>query len=146
MNDLQKALMPIMTKMVDVTAERVYQTLNYFLDEYYKGWTPESYRRSFDFLRSAVKADAKPYRNGVRASVYIDYDAMDDYVNATGFQVAEWANHGLHGGLEVKHKPHVWKDTIDETINNGSLLDMAVQYLRSQGIAVQVKSVQGGEE
>lgn len=146
MNDLQKALMPIMTKIVDVTAERVYQTLNYFLDEYYKGWTPESYRRSFDFLRSAVKADAKPYRNGVRASVYIDYDAMDDYVNATGFQVAEWANHGLHGGLEVKHKPHVWKDTIDETINNGSLLDLAVQYLRSQGIAVQVKSVQGGEE
>lgn len=138
--------MPIMTKIVDVTAERVYQTLNYFLDEYYKGWTPESYRRSFDFLRSAVKADAKPYRNGVRASVYIDYDAMDDYVNATGFQVAEWANHGLHGGLEVKHKPHVWKDTIDETINNGSLLDLAVQYLRSQGIAVQVKSVQGGEE
>ena len=146
MNDLQKALMPIMTKMVDVMAERVYQTLNYFLDEYYKGWTPESYRRSFDFLRSAVKADAKPYRNGVCASVYIDYDAMDDYVNSTGFQVAEWANHGLHGGLEVKHKPHVWKDTMDETINNGSLLDMAVQYLRSQGIAVQVKSVQGGEE
>lgn len=143
MNDLQKALMPAMTKMVDVMAERVYQTLNYFLDEYYNGWTPDSYRRTFAFLRSAVKVDAKPYRNGVRASVYIDYDSMDDYVNATGFQVAQWANTGLHGGLEVNHKPYVWKDTINETINNGSLLDMAVQYLRSQGIAVQVKSVQG---
>ena len=33
MNDLQKALMPTITKMVDVMAERVYQTLNYFLDE-----------------------------------------------------------------------------------------------------------------
>jgi hypothetical protein len=143
MNDLQKALMPAMTKMVDVMAERIYQTLNYFLDEYYNGWTPDSYRRTFAFLRSAVKVDAKPYRNGVRASVYIDYDSMDDYVNATGFQVAQWANTGLHGGLEVTHKPHVWKDTINETINNGSLLDMAVQYLRSQGIAVQVKSVQG---
>lgn len=55
MDDLQKALMPAMTKMVDVMAERVYQTLNYFLDEYYQGWTPDSYRRSFDFLRSAVK-------------------------------------------------------------------------------------------
>ncbi len=30
MNDLEKALMPTMTKMVDVMAERVYQTLNYF--------------------------------------------------------------------------------------------------------------------
>lgn len=144
MNDLQKALMPAMTEMVDVMAERVYQTLNYFLDEYYKGWTPDSYRRTFAFLRSAVKVDAKPYRNGVRASVYIDYNSMDDYVNTTGFQVAEWADTGLHGGLEVNHKPHVWRDTMDETINNGSLLDMAVQYLRSQGIAVQVKSVQSG--
>lgn len=145
MDDLQKEPMPVMIKMVDVMAERVYQTLNYFLDEYYQGWTPDSYRRSFDFLRSAVKVDAKPYRNGVRASVYIDYEGMDDYVNATGYQVAEWANNGLHGGLEVNHKLHVWKDTMDETVNNGSLLDMAVQYLRSQGIAVQVKSVHGGE-
>lgn len=145
MNDLQKALMPAMTNMVDVMAERVYQTLNYFLDEYYNGWTPDSYRRTFAFLRSAVKVDAKPYRNGIRASVYIDYGSMDDYVNATGFQVAEWANTGLHGGLEVNHKPHVWKDTMNETINNGSLLDMAVQYLRSQGIAVQVKSIQSSE-
>ena len=62
---------------------------------------------------------------------------MDDYVNASGFEVAQWADSGLHGGLEVNHKPHVWKNTMDETINNGSLLDMSVQYLRSQGIAVQ---------
>ncbi len=145
MNELQKALIPAMTELVDVMAERVYRTLNYFLDEYYTGWTPDSYRRTFSFLRSAVKVDAKPYRNGVRASVYIDYNSMDDYVNATGFQVAEWANTGLHGGLEVNHKPHVWRDTMDETVNNGSLLDMAVQYLRSHGIAVQAKSIQGGE-
>lgn len=141
MNELQKALIPAMTELVDVMAERVYRTLNYFLDEYYTGWTPDSYRRTFAFLRSAVKIDAKPYRNGVRASVYIDYNSMDDYVNATGFQVAEWANTGLHGGMEVNHKPHVWRDTMDETVNNGSLLDMAVQYLRSQGIAVQAKSM-----
>lgn len=32
--------MPTMMKMVDVLAERVYQTLNYFLNDYYKGWTP----------------------------------------------------------------------------------------------------------
>lgn len=145
MNELQKALMPAMTRMVDVMAGRVYQTLNYFLNDYYKGWTPDSYRRTEAFLRSAVKIDAEPYRNGVRASVYIDYDSMDDYVNASGFEVAQWADSGLHGGLEVNHKPHVWQDTMDETVNNGSLLDMAVQYLRSRGIAVRVKSVQSGE-
>lgn len=96
MDELEKALMPTMAKMVDKLAERVYETLNYFLKEYYTGWTPSSYRRTQDFLRSAVKTEAKPYRGGVKASVYIDYEGMDDYVNATGYQVARWANEGLH--------------------------------------------------
>lgn len=30
MNELQAALMPTMTKMVDTLAERVYETLNFF--------------------------------------------------------------------------------------------------------------------
>ena len=136
MNDLQKALLPVMTKMVDQLAERVYETLNYFLNDYYIGWTPDSYRRTEAFLRSAVKVDAHPCQGGVKASVYIDYNSMDGYVNATGYQVATFANTGLHGGLSVSHKPHVWDDTLDNTINNGSLLNLAIQYLRSQGISV----------
>lgn len=136
MNDLQKALMPVMTKMVDKLAENVYETLNYYLWDYYTGWIPGSYRRTEEFLRSAVKINAYPEGNGVKASVYIDYDSMNDYVNAIGYQVAKWANEGTHGGLSVNHKPHVWNDTMDNTINNGSLLQMAVQYLKEQGISV----------
>ena len=135
-NDLEKALQPVLIKMVDELAERVYETLNYFLNDYYEGWTPNSYRRTEVFLRSAVKTEAKPYKGGVRASVYIDYESLDNYVNATGYQVATWANTGSHGGLSVSHKPHVWDDTMDKTINNGSLLNLAIQYLKSQGFSV----------
>ena len=60
MNQLQKALQPVMVKMVDQLTERVYQTLNYYLYDYYTGWTPESYSRTEAFLRSAVKVDAYP--------------------------------------------------------------------------------------
>ena len=136
MNQLQKVLQPVMTKMVDQLADRVYETLNYFVNDYYTGWTPDSYSRTEAFLRSAVKVDAHPYQGGVKASVYIDLDSMDDYVNATGYQVAQWANTGLHGGLSVSHKPHVWDDTLDNTINNDSLLNLAIQYLKGQGIPV----------
>lgn len=136
MNELAKALQPIMVKMVDKLAENVYETLNYYLNDYYTGWTPEYYKRTEAFLHSAVKVDAKPYKGGAKAYVYIDYDSMDDYVNATGYQIAEWANNGLHGGLSVSHKPHVWDDTIDNTINNGKLLELAIKYLKSQGISV----------
>lgn len=136
MNELQAALMPTMVKMVDELAERVYETLNYFLQEYYNSYDPKSYRRQYDFLRSAVKVEPKIKGSKVTASVYIDTESMDNYYNATGFQVAKWSNEGSHGGIEVNHKPHVWDDTMDNTVNNGELLKLAIDYLRSKGFSV----------
>lgn len=137
MNELQKALMPAMTKMTDELSERVYETLNYFLQEYYNSYGPKSYRRTKDFLYSAVKAEPKIVGNKVAASVYIDTDSLDNYYNATGEQVARWANQGLHGGLDTNSKtPRVWDDTMDETVNNGELLKLAVEYLKGHGISV----------
>lgn len=137
MNQLQAALMPTMTKMVDELAERVYETLNYFLQEYYNSYDPKSYRRQYDFLTSAVKVEPKVKGNKVVASVYIDTDSMNNYYNATGKQVAAWANQGLHGGLNTgSNTPHVWDDTMDNTVNNGELLKLAVEYLKSKGFSV----------
>lgn len=136
MKELNKALQPVLLKMTDQLAERVYETLNYFLQDYYSGYEPSSYQRTKDFLFSAVKVDAHPYKGGVRASVYIDYDSLTGYSGVTGYQVAKWSNEGLHGGMEVDHKPHVWQDTIDNTVNNGELLKLAVDYLKSKGFSV----------
>ena len=139
MDELQKALQPVMMGMVDELAERVYETLNYFLQEYYNSYKPKSYKRLYDFLRSAVKVEPKMKGNKVVASVYIDTDYMDDYYNATGDQVATWANQGTHGGtIQGNNTPHVWDDTMDETVNNGELLRLAVEYLKSKGISVSV--------
>ena len=129
--------MPTMVKMVDELAERVYETLNYFLQEYYNSYDPKSYQRQYDFLRSAVKVEPKIKGSKVTASVYIDTESMDNYYNATGVQVAQWANQGLHGGLDTNSKtPYVWDDTMDNTVNNGELLKLAVKYLRSKGFSV----------
>lgn len=136
MDELAKALQPAMLGMVNQLADNVYKTLNYFLNDYYTGWTPTSYQRTKDFLYSAVKTEAKMVGNKCVASVYIDYESMDNYVNVTGYQVATWANTGYHGGLSVNHKPHVWDDTMDNTINNGSLLKSAIEYLKSNGFSV----------
>lgn len=137
MQQLSAALMPYMEGMVDQMAERVYQTLNYFLQNYYDSYSPEYYRRQYDLLRSAVKVEPKRVGNRVVASVYIDYDSMDNYYNASGHQVASWANQGLHGGLDVgNNTPRVWDDTMDKTVNNGELLKMAIKYLKSKGFMV----------
>lgn len=137
MDGLEKALMPTMVKMVDTLAERAYEVLNYFLQEYYDSYDPKSYRRTKDFLYSVVKVEPKIKGNKVIASVYIDTDSMDNYYNATGEQVARWANEGTHGGMVTSSKtPRVWDDTMDETVNNGELLKLAVEYLKSHGISV----------
>jgi hypothetical protein len=137
MNELAAALQPAMLGMVNEMEERVYQTLNYFLQEYYNSYDPEYYRRAYNFLYSAVKIDPKRVGNKVVASVYIDYDSMDSYVAATGYQVATWANQGLHGGLDVgNNTPHVWDDTIENTVDNGELLRLAAAYLKSEGFSV----------
>lgn len=138
MDELAKALQPVLQKTVDKLADRVYETLNYFLQDYYSGYDPTSYQRTKDLLYSAVKVDAQPYKGGVRAMVYIDYDALNSYRGVSGYQVVKWANEGKHGGIEVDHKPHVWQDTIDETVNNGELLRLAVEYLKKEGISVRV--------
>ena len=74
------------------------------------------------------------------AYVYIDMDYMGNYYDATGHQVASWANEGLHGGtIEGDNTPHVWDDTIENTVSNGELLRLAVDYLKSKGIPVSPK-------
>ncbi len=139
MNELAAALKPTMLGMVNEMTERVYQTLNYFLQEYYDSYDPEYYRRQRDFLRSAVKVEPKVKGNKVVASVFIDTDSMDSYYGATGDQVATWADQGLHGGLDVGHNtPHVWTNTIESTVDNGELLKLAVEYLKSKGFAVKL--------
>lgn len=139
MKELNKALQPVIKGMVDKMAERVEQTLNYFLQEYYNSYDPVYYRRSYDFLHSAIKTEAKVVGNKVVASVYIDTDSMNNYYEATGEEVANMANQGLHGGLNVgSNTPHVWDDTIDSTVNNGELLKLAVDYLKSKGFSVRM--------
>lgn len=139
MNELQKELISAIAKMVNTLAEKVYETLNYFLQEYYDDYDPKSYRRQYDFLRSAVKVESKIKRNKVVASVYIDTDSMNNYYDATGEQVARLANQGTHGCMVTGIKtPRVWDDTMDETVNNGELLRLAIEYLKSKGFSVRV--------
>ena len=136
-DELQVAFMPELKNVVDALAKRVYETLNFFLQEYYNSYDPTSYRRQYDFLHSAIKADSRVKGNKVEAYVYIDYYAMNNYRKVSGLQVVTWANEGLHGGLDVgNNTPHVWDATIDETVNNGELLRLAVEYLKSRGFNV----------
>ena len=63
MDQLASALASVMQSMVNQMADKVYETLNFYLQDYYTGWTPSSYRRTRDFLYSAVKTEARMVGN-----------------------------------------------------------------------------------
>ena len=139
MNDLAIALQPTLKKLVDGMAQRVYETLNFFLQRYYDSYDPVFYRRQYDFLRSGFKVDARIVRGKAVASVYIDTDYMSNYYGVSGEQATTWANEGLHGGKNLgTNTPHVWDVTMANTVDNGALVRDAVAYLRSQGYIVRV--------
>lgn len=73
MDELAIALLPLMKDMVGELADRVEKTLNYFLQEYYNSYIPTSYRRQYDFLRSAVKVEPKIVGNKLTAYVIYRY-------------------------------------------------------------------------
>ena len=71
--------------------------------------------------------------------IYIDVDYMSNYYGVTGQQVATWANEALHGGKNLAtNTPHVWDETMANTVDNGELVRDAVAYLKSQGFTVRV--------
>ena len=135
-DELETVLLPKMIAMTGQLSKQVYETLNFFLHDYYTGWTPRVYQRTQDFLHSAVQVKARIVRGSVKAAVYIDYNSMDDYNGIDGLTVVKWADSGLHGGIKTPHKPHVWKDTIKNTVTNGALLRTAAEYLKSKGFIV----------
>ncbi len=43
----------------------------------------------------------------------------------------------LHGGLNTgSNTPHVWDDTMKTTVENGELLNLAMEYLKGKGFSV----------
>lgn len=137
MDELSALLQPDIKEMTNIMADKVYKTLNYFLQEYYDSYNPVSYKRQYELLRSAVKVQPKVKGDTITSSVYIDYDSLDNYYNATGLQVVEWANDGLHGGQNLgRNTPHIWDDTMKYTVDNNELLKEALKYLKSKGFDV----------
>ena len=110
MDDLAIALQPVMKKMVDGMANRVYETLNFFLQRYYDSYDPIFYRRQYDFLRSGFKVDARIVRGKAVASVYIDADYMSNYY---GVRITPF-------GHDKQVKLHYW-DTEEEAFQEYKL-------------------------
>jgi hypothetical protein len=136
LKDLENYMLEHCKQLCEFAANELYEAINFFLNEYYSEWTPSYYQRSYDLLHSAFKTEMKKVGNGYQAVVGIDYESLDNYEDATGFEVVSWANEGLHAGIDVGTNTRVWDDAIDITINSGQLLTDCILFLRSKGLTI----------
>jgi hypothetical protein len=138
--DLEKVMMQQCKNICELMANEVYETLNYFLNQYYTEWTPVSYSRTYDLLHSAFKTKVEQVGNSYQAVVGIDYESLDNYKDATGYEVVSWSNQkGIHGGLDVSDQganTAVWDDTIETAIHSGQLLKDCIEYLKGKGFKI----------
>lgn len=123
-------------QVCEMMANEVYEVINYFLAQYYEEWTPQYYQRSYDMLHSAFKTEMKKVGNSWQTTVGIDYESLNNYEDATGFEVITWANQGLHGSLDIGTNTHVYDDAIESTIRSGQLLKDCIIFLRGKGLTI----------
>ena len=134
--ELEAYLLNACKQLCEFASNEVYEAINFFLAQYYSEWQPQYYQRSYDMLHSAFKTTVKKVGNGYQAEVGIDYESLNDYEEATGYQVITWANNSLHGSLDVGTDTRVWDDAMDSAINSGQLLSDCITYLKGKGFKI----------
>ena len=136
MKELEKFMLDQCKQLCEFVDNEVYEAVNYFLAQYYQEYTPKSYQRSYDMLHSAFKTEVKKVGNAYQAVVGIDYENLNNYENATGFDVINFANSALHGGYDAGTNTRVWDDAIESTIGSGQLLADCIVFLKGRGFTI----------
>lgn len=140
--ELESYMLAMSKQACEYMVEGFYETLNFFLAQYYSEWHPSSYQRGYDLLHSAFKTEVKRVGMGYQAIVGIDYESLDNYKSASGYQVVSWANtKGIHGGLDVSDEgadTAVWDDAYNSAITSGQLIKDCLAFLKVKGINITV--------
>jgi len=127
---------------MNIAGARVWKIIDDAIKRYYDNYTPEQYKREYQFYRSCIKTKPKWVGNIVEVEVYIDYNSMvyrpkkESEKRPSGRLVVDWAAKGLHGGLDVGDGDHFWEQSMEEIDRGWVLFDIA-SILKSKGFRVE---------
>lgn len=124
--ELNKILYPDIKKALKMTRDEIWEVIQKYIDSYYNEPvfkngknTPDIYSRTNKFAESLIKTDVIFIGNTLSCKVEISKDYLDyDYpslgtFDATGYEVATWANSKSHGGM-VRGNIEFWNDALKE--------------------------------
>lgn len=103
---------------VEEAQQKIYDVIDKFLQRYYDEYSPTLYVRTGQLLRSLVKSEIKPIKDGWEAEVYFDLDSLDysfkslqgvggwnntyhrnNWTHENDIAIFEMSAHGSHGGF-----------------------------------------------
>jgi len=130
-----------MESYMNIAGARVWKIIDDAIKRYYDNYHPSRYRREYQFFKSCIKTKPKWTGNTIEVEIYIDTDSMvykpkkEGQERPSGKQVVDWANAGLHGGMDVGDDERFWEDSMMELENGWMLIDIA-NILRAKGFTV----------
>ncbi len=137
--ELKSYLLSHSKSAVERVTGQVYQVIDRFVKEFYAGFTPEMYDRTYQLYSSLVKSDIEPTGNGWEAVVYFDYSSLVYTTGASpsGQQVTSAAAHGGHGadGLcVINGSTGIWDEPM--SILSTEAYEMLKRMLIAEGIPI----------
>lgn len=117
-------------KAIKSTCNRLLEQLQIIIrTEYYNQYTPQQYKRTDDFFKSAVTEMLE--ENCGR--IFMDKDAMN-YKEWTGELQLEYASKGYHGSTEIQTEGRFW-ETFSEFCEN-NVYQILREELIKQGVPI----------
>ena len=153
-NDLVKILESRVARALELSRQEIYDVIKKYIDKYYTEPVfggrniPAMYRRTYQLLESLIKTDIIRDGSYLTCKVQIDPDYLnytypgnsEDPQNAfnpaTGLDVMNWANEGLHGGT-VSGNLNIWDDAIEELGGEAGIMDIVRRNMKACGVPIQ---------
>lgn len=140
-SELFSSMQNILQSAINEVSADVEILINDFIEEWYRSYNPTSYKRTYKFLNSCTRVEARVKGNEVIASVFIDTNYTYPDNNDTLAEVAMWANEGFHGdpSRQIYTENEFWNDAI-KSLNYGKIIQFNfAEYLKFKGFNVVIK-------
>lgn len=133
---------------VSNSEQKIHNTIDSFLNNYYGEFKPEEYIRTNQLLHSLVRTGVKSVGNGFEAEVYFDVGKLNyeqglmplqhtpehgryGWATWDGAKVLDTAMNGSHGGY-VGGTP-IWSSSMSQL---GDIIGLLLKELKAQGIPI----------
>jgi|GEM_PF-2606888 len=150
-SELKAQIMSRMQLAIQDAENIIHDTINQFLQKYYKEYDPKVYERTSQLLHSLVKSEIIQSGSGYQCHVYFDLDKIDytyKYINGKRYknsgyettitkeEIVKMAMESeTHGGYKAAENTAIWNESMK--LLNRDKIEILRKCLTGKGIPIE---------